>query len=118
MLGVRDWDWDPYPPSLLSLENVYRLKSVRKGRKRHFMKHIRMCFEILNVAKKQDFSLQPSKQVILLFMGCVPVQKLLWCWQLEGGGWALTGGFLSAQKPSDFCYLVQHSNLVIKTNTI
>lgn len=43
------------------------------------MEHVRMCFELLNVAKKQDFSLQPSKQMILLFMGRVPVQKLLWC---------------------------------------
>lgn len=77
-----------------------------------------MCFESLNVAKKQDFSLQPSKQMILLFMGHVPAQKLLWCWQLGEGGWALTGGFLSAQKPLDFCYPMQHYNIVIKTNTV
>lgn len=76
---LRVWDWDPCPPHQFPLENVYRLKSTRKGRKRHFMKHVRMCFELLNVAKKQDFSLQPSKQMILLFMGRVPVQKLLWC---------------------------------------
>jgi len=32
--------------------------------------------------------------MILLFIGLVPVQKLIWCWQLEGSGWALTGWFL------------------------
>lgn len=32
----RVWDWDPHPVPLFPLDNVYRLKSTRKGRKKTF----------------------------------------------------------------------------------
>lgn len=40
---------------LLWSENLYRLVATRKGRKRHFIKHIRMCFKLLNIARETKF---------------------------------------------------------------
>lgn len=104
---------------LLLLENLYRLINTRKGSKKHFIKRIRICFKLLNVAQETRLhspSFKTGGPAVYGTCSCSEAHLVLTAGGKRSG--TLQTDFCKCSELLDIPYPTQLCNVAIKTDTV